>query len=129
MTEWVVENLGQDVPWHFTAFHPDWRMRDILPTPRETLARARNIAIKNGVRYAFTGNVHDPSGQATYCHSCRALLIGREGYEITDWRLAEGKCSTCGTPCAGVFDRSPGTWGSKRRPVKMDPGAGAAAKC
>ncbi len=107
MTEWVVENLGQDVPWHFTAFHPDWRMRDIPPTPIETLSRARNIAMKNGVRYAFTGNVHDPAGQATYCHNCRALLIGREGYEITDWHLAEGKCSSCGTLCAGYSRTHP----------------------
>ena len=120
MTEWVVENLGQDVPWHFTAFHPDWRMRDIPPTPIETLSRARNIAMKNGVRYAFTGNVHDPAGQATYCHNCAALLIGREGYEITDWHLTKGKCSHCSTPSAGIFENSPGTWGSKRWPVRID---------
>jgi pyruvate formate lyase activating enzyme len=89
------------------------------------LSRARAIAIKNGVRYAFTGNVHDPAGQATYCHNCRAPLIGRDGYQITAWRLtAEGKCDKCGTPCAGVFNRSPGTWGSKRRPVAMSAGVG-----
>ncbi len=126
MTEWVVENLGPDVPWHFTAFHPDWRMRDIPPTPMETLSRARSIAMKNGVRYAFTGNVHDPAGQATYCHNCRALLIGRDGYEIGDWHLTEGKCGKCGAPCAGIFGRSPGTWGSKRAPVTIEPSAGAA---
>jgi pyruvate formate lyase activating enzyme len=120
MTQWVVENLGPDVPWHFTAFHPDWRMRDIPPTPAETLSRARAIAMKNGVRYAFTGNVHDPAGQATYCHQCHAVLIGRDWYEITAWHLTdEGKCKNCGTACAGVFDRSPGTWGSKRVPVSM----------
>ena len=93
MTQWGVENLGSDVPWHFTAFHPDWRMRDIPATPRETLARARRIAMKNGVRYAFTGNIHDPAGQSTYCHNCRTLLIERNGYEITTWRLSpDGKC-------------------------------------
>jgi pyruvate formate lyase activating enzyme len=126
MTQWVVEKLGPDVPWHFTAFHPDWRMRDIPPTPPETLSRARAIAIKNGVRYAFTGNVHDPAGQATYCHGCQALLVGRDGYEITAWNLtADGQCKSCGTPCRGMFERSPGTWGAKRRPVAMAAGAGA----
>ena len=120
MTQWVVENLGPDVPWHFTAFHPDWRMRDTPPTPAETLSRARAIAMKNGVNYAFTGNIHDPAGQATYCRQCQALLVGLEGYEIAAWHLTpEGKCDKCGTPCAGVFRRSPGTWGSKRMPVTM----------
>jgi len=84
--------------------------------------------MKNGVRYAFTGNVHDPAGQATYCHHCQALLIGREGYEITDWHLAEGTCNRCSKPCSGVFDSSPGTWGSKRRAVKINPGAGLAGE-
>jgi pyruvate formate lyase activating enzyme len=120
----VVDATG----WHFTAFHPDWRMRDIPPTPPETLSRARAIAIKNGVRYAFTGNVHDPAGQATYCHDCQALLIGRDGYEITSWNLsADGQCKSCGTPCPGIFERAPGTWGSKRRPVAMTSDAGAKA--
>jgi pyruvate formate lyase activating enzyme len=126
MTQWVVEKLGPDVPWHFTAFHPDWRMRDVPPTPAETLSRARAIAIKNGVRYAFTGNIHDPAGQATYCHECRALLIGRDGFEITAWNLTgEGRCKSCGAPCRGVFERAPGTWGPKRRPVAMTSGANA----
>ncbi len=121
MTQWVVENLGADVPWHFTAFHPDWRMRDVSPTPAKTLARARNTAIKNGVRYAFTGNVYDPAGQATYCHACGTPLIVRDQYEITAWRLtAEAKCAICGAACAGVFAASPGTWGSRRVPVAMD---------
>lgn len=120
MSQWVVENLGPDTPWHFTAFHPDWRMRDIPPTPRETLARARAIALKNGVRYAFTGNVHDPAGQTTWCHQCRAPLIGRDRYDITAWRLTEtGACQSCGAACAGVFAPTPGAWGAKRRPVRM----------
>jgi pyruvate formate lyase activating enzyme len=120
MTQWAVENLGPDVPWHFTAFHPDWRMRDIPATPAATLSRARAIAMKNGVRYAFTGNVHDPAGQATYCHRCGTLLIGRDGYEITAWHLTDdAKCASCGTACAGLFDRSPGTWGSKRVSIGM----------
>ena len=126
MTQWVVENLGPDVPWHFTAFHPDWRMRDIPATPSETLSRARAIALKNGMRYAFTGNVRDPAGQATYCHKCQTLLIGRDWYEITAWHLTpEGKCDKCGIACSGVFSHTPGTWGSKRMPVAMIAGAGA----
>lgn len=120
MTQWVVENLGPDVPMHFTAFHPDWKMRDRPPTPRETLVRARRIAIKNGVRYAYTGNIHDPEGQNTYCHQCQSVLIGRDGYAITSWHLtAEGKCEQCGTACAGVFAASPDHWGNRRRPVAM----------
>jgi pyruvate formate lyase activating enzyme len=120
MTQWAVEHLGPDVPWHFTAFHPDWRMRDIRPTRAETLSRARAIAMKNGVRYAFTGNVHDPAGQATYCHRCQGLLIGRDGYDITAWHLAaDVTCENCGAACAGVFEDSPGTWGSKRMPVRL----------
>jgi pyruvate formate lyase activating enzyme len=118
MTQWVAANLGPDLPWHFTAFHPDWRMRDIPGTPSATLSRARAIAMKNGMRYVFTGNIHDPPGQATYCHNCHAKVIGRDWYEITSWHLtADGKCDACGTPCAGVFDASPGQWGSKRVPV------------
>lgn len=122
MTQWVVENLGPDVPWHFTAFHPDWRMRDIPPTSAQTLSHARAIAMKNGVRYAFTGNVYDPAGQATYCHNCQALLIGRDGYDITAWRLTnEARCRICDAACAGVFAGLPGTWGSRRQPVKLNP--------
>lgn len=121
MSQWVVEAVGPDVPWHFTAFHPDWKMMDIPATPSETLTRARRIAMKNGVRYAYTGNVHDPAGQGTYCHRCGTLLVGRDGYEITSWRLSpEGKCGKCGAPCAGVFGASPGAWGARRMPVEMN---------
>jgi pyruvate formate lyase activating enzyme len=75
MCAWVVEHLGADVPMHFSAFHPDWKMRDIGPTPPATLTRARRIALDNGVHHAFTGNVHDPGGSSTYCHACGDLLI------------------------------------------------------
>jgi pyruvate formate lyase activating enzyme len=123
MTQWVAETLGTDVPWHFTAFHPAWRMTEIPPTPSTTLINARRIAMKNGIRYAFTGNIRDPAGQATYCSSCQVLLIGRDGYEITAWHLtADGKCARCGTPCAGIFATSPGTWGARRMPVAMSTG-------
>ena len=120
MTQWVVENLGSDVPWHFTAFHPDWRMRDIPATPRETLARARRIAMKNGVRYAFTGNIHDPAGQSTYCHNCRTLLIERNGYEITTWRLTpDGNCDRLRRSMRRRVRPSPGAWGARRMPIAV----------
>ncbi|MDQ5851107.1 MAG: AmmeMemoRadiSam system radical SAM enzyme [Chloroflexota bacterium] len=120
MTQWVVEHLGPDVPMHFTAFHPDWKMLDKPPTPASTLARARRIALKNGVRYAYTGNVHDEDGGSTYCHGCGAQLIGRDWYTMTAWNLTgDGRCSTCGTACAGVFDGPPGRWGARRLPVYL----------
>jgi len=120
MTQWVVDKLGPDVPMHFTAFHPDWKMRDVPPTPAETLTRAREIAMKNGVRYAYTGNVHDEAGGSTYCHHCGGKLIGRDWYVITEWNLdPHGNCKSCGTACAGHFDATQGTWGAKRMPVNL----------
>lgn len=120
MTKWVVEKLGPDVPMHFTAFHPDWKMQDILSTPVATLTRAREIALKNGVRYAYTGNVHDKKGESTYCHSCGHELIGRDWYVLSDWNLDDqGCCNQCGTPVAGVYESKPGTWGAKRMPVHL----------
>jgi pyruvate formate lyase activating enzyme len=120
MTRWVVERLGPDVPMHFTAFHPDWKMTDRPPTPASTLTRARGIAIANGVRYAYTGNVHDPQGQSTWCHGCGELLVGRDWYELGEWGLVEdGRCARCGVRCAGVFEVLPGTWGSRRLPVRV----------
>jgi pyruvate formate lyase activating enzyme len=105
---------------HFTAFHPDWKMMDVPSTPASTLTRARKIAIENGVRYAYTGNVYDPAGQSTYCHQCGSKLIGRDGYEITAWTLdAQGRCKKCGTACAGVFELKPGDWGARRQPVRL----------
>jgi len=120
MTHWVATELGADVPMHFSAFHPDWKMLDIPPTPQATLSRAREIANKNGVRYAYTGNVHDPAGGSTVCHACGETLIGRDWYELLAWNLdSQGNCRYCGTACAGVFDSQPGTWGAKRQPVRL----------
>ena len=121
MTQWVVERLGPDIPLHFTAFHPDFKMMDIPRTPPETLTRARQIALDNGVRYAYTGNVHDKSGESTYCHKCGSRLIGRDWYVLSDWNLTDdGHCKFCGEACSGVFQGKAGTWGAKRVPVRME---------
>lgn len=110
MTQWVVEHLGRDVPLHFTAFHPDYKMLNVPSTPAETLTRARKIATKNGVRYAYTGNVHDRAGGSTYCHNCQEKLIGRDWFELSDWNLTEkGCCKNCGVHCTGVFEAKAGT--------------------
>jgi pyruvate formate lyase activating enzyme len=121
MCEWILERLGPDVPIHFTAFHPDWKMLDRPPTPPETLRRARRIAREVGLRYAYTGNIHDEDGGSTYCHRCAARVIGRDWYEMTEWQLdAGGRCLACGTACAGVFAGPPGDWGARRMPVRLE---------
>ncbi len=120
MTRWVVEKLGAETPIHFSAFHPDWRMRDKPRTPVETLTRARRIAFANGVRYPFTGNVMDREGGSTYCHQCRQRVIERAGYHLGHWLLDErGRCHRCGAACAGVFEPKPGDWGGRRQPVRI----------
>ncbi|MBI5510772.1 MAG: AmmeMemoRadiSam system radical SAM enzyme [Deltaproteobacteria bacterium] len=119
LSEWVAENLGPDVPLHFSAFHPDYKLLDRPPTPAATLSRARTQAKGAGLRYVYTGNVHDPEGQSTRCPSCAALVIGRDGYDVGTWGLKHGACAACGTEIAGRFDALPGTWGSRRLPVRL----------
>lgn len=120
LTQWVMEHLGPDVPIHFSAFHPDYKMLDKPPTSPATLAMARKIAMKNGIRYAYTGNVQDVEGGSTACHQCGRRLIGRDWFELREWNLTpEGACRFCGTPCAGVFEAEPGHWGARRVPVLL----------
>ena len=120
MTRWVVSTLGPDVPMHFTAFHPDFKMNDLPPTPPETLTRARRVAVDNGVHFAYTGNVVDPAGGSTYCHNCGELLIERDWYQLGRWSLDDcGRCLHCGTQCPGRYDGPPGTWGPRRMPVRI----------
>ncbi|WP_188661964.1 AmmeMemoRadiSam system radical SAM enzyme [Terasakiella brassicae] len=120
MTKWVVRELGVNVPMHFSAFHPDWKMQDKPRTPAQTLIRAREIALANGVRYAYTGNVHHEEGDTTYCHNCGAVLIKRDWYELSEWHLDhDGHCLSCGTKCAGCFDGPAGSWGRKRVPLRF----------
>ena len=109
MTRWIMEHLGADVPLHFTAFHPDWKMMDTPGTPKETLTRSREIALTAGLRFVYTGNVHDFKGSSTYCHNCGEILIGRDWYELSTWKLSrDGTCEYCGATIAGVFEDQPG---------------------
>jgi len=120
LSQWICRELGPDVPLHFTAFHPDWKMLDKPPTPPATLTRARRLALGNGLRYVYTGNVHDREGGSTYCHQCGQRLIGRDWYEMTDWALnADGACTACGAKCTGVFESQPGSWGARRVPITL----------
>jgi len=120
LTAWVVDHLGPDVPLHFTAFHPDFKLLDRPRTPPETLTRARRIALDNGVHHAYTGNVHDAAGGSTWCAGCGAELIERDWYQLGGYRLTDdGHCRSCGARCPGVFDGPPGAWGSRRLPVRL----------
>jgi len=120
LSRWVVKSIGPDVPIHFTAFHPDWKMSGLPHTASSTLSRARSIARANGVRQVYTGNVHDATGGATWCHACGGLLIGRDWHELTAWRLTpDGCCPDCGTRLPGMFEAKPGNWGRKRMPVRL----------
>lgn len=120
LTRWIVEELGPDVPLHFSAFHPDYRMLDRPRTPPETLSRARRIALDAGIRYPYTGNVHDSRGGSSYCHGCAELLIERDWYRLGTYNLTdEGNCGSCGVRCSGVFDGRPGSWGRRRLPIRI----------
>jgi pyruvate formate lyase activating enzyme len=117
---WFVENLGPEVPLHFTAFHPDFRLQDVPATPLATLRRARAQAKSAGLKHVYTGNVVDVEGQSTYCAQCGREVIGRDGYTITAWRLdAAGRCRACGNALAGRFGPKPGRWGARRRPISL----------
>jgi len=121
MTGWVYDKLGPDVPMHFTAFHPDWKMRDIKKTPPATLTRARKIALENGIRYAYTGNVHDSKGSSSWCHACGELLIERDWYQLGRWNMLENaSCANCGTILPGHFEARPGNFGAHRIPVRIN---------
>jgi pyruvate formate lyase activating enzyme len=118
---WFLQSLGPDVPLHFTAFHPDFKLRHLPHTPAETLGRARNQALRVGLRHVYTGNVFDPAGQSTRCSGCGRELIGRDRYELTGWQLNDaGACRFCGTELPGHFEPQPGTWGARRQPITLN---------
>lgn len=120
MSRWLHNNLGNEVPIHFSAFHPDYRMQDTPATPPAILTLARQIAMDHGLHYVYTGNVHDDAGGATLCPECGTVVIQRDWYELGAWRLDhEGCCAQCGTRIDGVFGAEPGTWGARRQAVKF----------
>jgi pyruvate formate lyase activating enzyme len=120
LSKWVAQELGPDVPLHFTAFHPDWKMADVPPTPPATLTRARRIALDAGLHYVYTGNVHDPEGGTTYCPSCRHAVIVRDWYDIRHYDLTErGACPQCGTGISGRFGKYDKPFGPHRVPVRV----------
>jgi pyruvate formate lyase activating enzyme len=120
LSRWVFRELGPQVPLHFTAFHPDWKMTDLPPTPPATLARARRIALEEGLHYVYTGNVHDTEGGTTFCPNCHAALIERDWHRILRYELTEdGRCPHCATAIAGRFGKFEGAFGPRRIPVRL----------
>jgi pyruvate formate lyase activating enzyme len=118
--KWVMKELGPDVPVHFTAFHPDYKMTDVAATPPATLTRARRIALDQGLHYVYTGNVHDAEGGTTHCTGCKTPLIVRDWYRIDDYRVTrEGNCPTCGTAVAGRFEKFERAFGPRRIPLAI----------
>jgi pyruvate formate lyase activating enzyme len=115
-----MRELGADVPLHFTAFHPDYKMMDTPHTPGSTLTRARKIALAEGLHYVYTGNVHDREGGTTFCPGCHKPVIVRDWYEILSHALTtEGCCKHCGTLVPGRYERFVGQWGRRRVPVRV----------
>ena len=120
MSEWILRNLGPEVPLHFSAFHPAHQLLSAPPTPVETVKTARRIALKAGLKHVYTGNILDPEGASTYCGACGKPVIERQGYDLSEYSLdREGRCLWCGSKCPGIFDRPCGTWGSKHQAVSL----------
>lgn len=121
---WIARELGPDVPLHFTAFHPDWKMTDLPPTPASTLTRARNIALGHGLHYVYTGNVHDTEGGSTNCPHCGNAVIARDWHRILNYRVTEdGRCKECGGAIAGRFEAFKKAFGPRRIPVRLSAAA------
>lgn len=119
MCDWILNAVGSEVPVHFTAFHPDFRMKDNDHTPHETLLAARQIATDCGIQFVYLGNVHDIRNQSTWCPGCGALLIERDWHQLGRWGMEGRKCAACHAEIPGVFEDSPGTWGRKRMPIQI----------
>ena len=120
LSKWIKNELGPDVPLHFSAFHPDYKMADIPATPPATLVRARDIALKQGLHYVYTGNVHNIEGDTTFCADCHSPLIVRDWYQINEYRLSkDGCCPDCGSALAGRFDEKAGNFGPRRIPISI----------
>ena len=118
--KWIMKELGPDVPVHFTAFHPDYKMTDLPRTPPETLTRAREIALREGLNYVYTGNVHDTEGGTTFCPGCGNAVIVRDWHRILNYRLTpEGCCKECGAALTGRFEAFKTPFGPRRVPVRL----------
>ncbi|MBL4702711.1 MAG: AmmeMemoRadiSam system radical SAM enzyme, partial [Phycisphaeraceae bacterium] len=119
MCNWIAEELGPDVPVHFSAFHPDFKMKDTPATPHEKLIQARLIALDAGINYAYVGNVNDHANQSTYCHGCGKRVIERDWYQLGSYQLKGNLCAHCNTVIPGLFDIKPGDWGRRRQPLNI----------
>jgi pyruvate formate lyase activating enzyme len=120
MSAWIARELGPQVPLHFTAFHPDYKLDDVPPTPASTLERARRIAHEEGLQHVYTGNVHDTEGGTTFCPQCHAALIVRDWHRIVRHDVTDdGRCPHCTAALAGRFERYEGSFGSRRIPVRL----------
>ena len=120
MCRWIARELGPDVPLHFTAFHPDYKMTDLAHTPAATLARARAIGLREGLRYVYTGNVYDREGGTTYCPGCARPLIVRDWHEILSYDVtADGRCKHCAAALPGRYGPFDRAWGRRRVPVRV----------
>ncbi len=119
MCDWIATELGPNVPLHFSAFHPDFKLTDRHGTPPSMLRAAHDIGRKAGLRYVYTGNVFDPAHQNTYCHGCGRAMVRRDAYSVSDFELRGGRCRHCHAPIAGRWDETPGTWGGRRVPIRI----------
>jgi AmmeMemoRadiSam system radical SAM enzyme/AmmeMemoRadiSam system protein B/AmmeMemoRadiSam system protein A len=121
LCSWILENLGDDVPVHFAAFHPDYKMLNKPRTPKEALIQARTQALQAGIKFAYVGNILDINNQSTYCPECSTLLIERDHYQLGTYAIENGKCGNCGTTIPGLFNKDLGKWGRKRVPLTLKP--------
>jgi pyruvate formate lyase activating enzyme len=120
MCRWILAELGPDVPLHFSAFHPDFKMLEVPPTPPATLRTARATAIDVGLHFVYTGNVHDPAGETTSCPTCGHVLVERDWYAVLAYLVtADGRCPECGTVVPGRFGTAVGHWGRRSLPVRI----------
>ncbi|NIA31865.1 MAG: hypothetical protein GWP06_18390, partial [Actinobacteria bacterium] len=104
LSKWIYNELGTDTPIHFTRFYPQFRLKNLPPTPIKTLQNARRIALDAGLHYVYTGNVPGDPGENTYCPSCNTLLIRRIGYSVVEINIKNGKCPKCHQKIAGVWE-------------------------
>lgn len=120
MTAWIANNLGDHIPLHFSAFHPDYKFTNRSATPHKTLMQAKEIAHNNGLKHVYLGNVRDVDNASTYCPNCGVLIIGRSGYELTEWHINHsGTCNKCGSLTNGCFEDEPGHWGNRYERIRI----------